>query len=83
MAVSYRYAEALRNAAVTAGGEQKLAFLLGVAEKDVRAWLEGKAAPPLSAFLDALDIIADGPYAPRRRRLRVAVLRDGSVGSPL
>lgn len=76
MAGPYRYAEALRNAADTAGGEQRLALLLGVAEKDIRAWLDGKAAPPLSAFLDALDIIADGPYAPRRRRVRVAVLND-------
>jgi hypothetical protein len=72
-----RYTTALRSAAVTAGGEARLAFLLGVPQKELRAWLAGTAAAPLSAFLDALDIIADGPLGPRRRRrIRVAVLRD-------
>ena len=38
-------------------------------------WLAGADPPPQEVFLDALDVIADGPYArPERRRPRVAVL---------
>jgi hypothetical protein len=38
-------------------------------------WLAGEEAPPDQVFLDALDVIADGPYAdPERRRSRVSVL---------
>jgi hypothetical protein len=75
VAVPNRYTAALRSAADTAGGEAKLAFLLGVPQKEVHAWLVGDVAVPFSAFLDALDIIADGPLGPRRRRrIRVAVL---------
>jgi hypothetical protein len=74
MATSDRYTAVLRTAADTAGGESKLAFLLGVPAEELHLWLEGKIAPPLSAFLNALDVIADGPLGPRRHRIRVAVL---------
>ena len=73
------YAEALRAAVDTLGGETKLAARLGVDAKDLRAWVEGRAAPPLGAFLDALDVIAAGPYCRGARpRSRVAVLPDTS-----
>lgn len=61
---TYRpYAEALRAAVDTLGGEKELAQRLGVDAKDLHAWVEGRAAPPLAAFLEALDVIAAGPYS--------------------
>jgi hypothetical protein len=67
-------AEALRAAAGMLGGERKLAAFLDVPAPEVRAWLDGQAEPPLEAFLNALDVIADGPLGPRKRRIKVAVL---------
>ena len=58
------------------GGDSKLAVFLGVPAHEVQAWMEGQAEPPLKAFLDALDVIADGPLGPRKRRVRVAILRE-------
>jgi hypothetical protein len=66
--------ETLRAAAGMLGGDRKLAAFLGVPAPEVRAWLDGQSEPPLNAFLNALDVIADGPLGPRRRRIKVAVL---------
>jgi hypothetical protein len=71
-----RYANALRAAASTLGGAGALAAYLGVSPQIVQAWLAGREEPPLQAFLNALDVIADGPFAPHHRPLRVAVLPD-------
>ena len=49
--------------------------MLGVDAEELHAWVAGSSAPPLAAFLEALDVIAAGPYT-RRRRRRVAVLPD-------
>ena len=57
------------------GGPTRLAQFLNVSRARVMSWLAGEEAPPNQVFLDALDVIADGPYAsPERRRTRVAVL---------
>jgi len=72
------YSEALRAAVDTLGGEKELADRLGVEAKDLHAWVEGRATPPLGAFLDALDVIAAGPYSRGHRPARVAVLPDSS-----
>ena len=69
-----RYAEALRQAAQALGGDVRLAGLLGVEGGQLQRWLERKDDVPLSAFLRALGVIADGPYA-RQRRVRVAAIR--------
>jgi hypothetical protein len=75
MAVRSRYTETLACAAVTIGGPTRLAQFLNVSRSRVMRWLSGEEAPPNEVFLDALDVIADGPYAsPERRRARVAVL---------
>ena len=71
-----RYANALRAAASTLGGASRLAAYLGVSPQRVQAWLTGRETPPLQAFLGALDVIADGPFARQHRRVRVAVIRD-------
>lgn len=70
-----RYANALSQAEQTLGGRQRLAEFLGVAPEKIEAWLTGEEAPPLEVFLNTLDVIADGPYAPAQRPLKVAVIR--------
>lgn len=70
------YADALKTAMAAVGGEKELAERLGVRADELHAWVDGSGTPPLSAFLEALDVIAAGPYARRRRRRRVAVLPD-------
>ena len=53
----YDYAEAFRAAANAIGGEQKLADRLRVRVEDLHAWIHAGEAPPLDAFLEALDLI--------------------------
>ena len=67
------YAHVLKAAAQTVGGDQKLAAFLEVSPHELQRWMKGDIAPPLPAFLLALDLAADGPYGPRRR-IRVAVI---------
>ena len=75
MDVRTRYTETLAFAAATIGGAGRLAQFLDVPRSALARWLAGEEAPPQQVFLDALDVIADGPYAsPERRRPRVAVL---------
>ena len=69
------YARVLSRAAVALGGRPRLAAFLRVPEATLDAWLDGEEAAPLDAFLDSLDVIADGPYAGRVRRIRVAAIR--------
>jgi hypothetical protein len=69
-----RYSYALIQAARTLGNEARLAALLHVDVGRLHGWLEGAETPPLPAFLAALDVIADGPYA-RDRPIRVAAIR--------
>ena len=73
--VRNRYTETLQYAAATIGGATRLAKFLNVPRPSLLRWLAGEEAPPNQVFLDALDVIADGPYAdPERRRIRVRVL---------
>jgi hypothetical protein len=51
-----------------------MAAFFRVAPEQIDAWLDGKEQTPLEIFLRSLDVIADGPYAPRGRRIRVAVI---------
>ena len=80
MDVRTRYTETLACAAATIGGAELLAQFLNVSKSRLARWLAGEEAPPNQVFLDALDVISDGPYAcPERRRPRVAVVpRAGS-----
>ena len=70
------YGRALRQAARELGGEAQLACFLGVANDQLQRWLDSQDDVPLSAFLTALGVIADGPYARDTRRVRVAAIRD-------
>ena len=75
MDVRTTYTETLACAVATIGGPDRLAQFLNVSRPRLLSWLAGEEAPPNQVFLDALDVIADGPYAsPDRRRVRVAVL---------
>ena len=71
-----RYSQALRAAADTLGGAARLAVYLRVPSNRLESWLAGREVPPLGAFLGALDVIADGPFAPQPHPIRVAVLPD-------
>jgi len=60
---------------MTIGGRPQLAAYLKVAEDKLDSWLAGEETPPLDAFLDSLDVIADGPYARGERPIRVAAIK--------
>ena len=70
-----RYAQALSEAELTLGGRAQLAEFFHVSKDKIAAWLSGQEVPPLEVFLSSLDVIADGPYAPVDRRIRVAAIR--------
>ena len=66
------YADMLQRAAATLGGVARLAMRLDAPPEAVRKWLAGEEEPPLAAFLEALDVVAQGPYA---SPIRVAAIR--------
>ena len=51
------YADTLRIAADTLGGNRNLARRLGVAPDELELWISGRKAAPLEPFLTALEII--------------------------
>ena len=69
-----RYAHVLSQAEQTLGGRARLAAFFHVSEERIDAWLSGVEIPPLEVFLGSLDVVADGPYAPVERRVRVAAI---------
>ena len=71
-----RYAKTLSQAEKTLGGRAQLAAFFHVSAEKIAAWLAGEEVPPLEVFLGSLDVIADGPYAPMNRRIRVAAIRE-------
>jgi hypothetical protein len=70
------YADALWEAELTLGGRAQVAAFFHVSQEKIAAWLAGDEVPPLEVFLSSLDVIADGPYAPVDRPIRVAVIRE-------
>ena len=54
---------ALQRAADLLGGKSKLRELLRVPLSELEAWLAGHSAPPLDAFLKAVDVINTGKVA--------------------
>lgn len=70
------YADMLHRAAATLGGVSRLARRLEAPPEVVRKWIAGAEEAPLAAFLEALDVVAQGPYA-KGRPLRVAAIRTG------
>lgn len=71
------YTDMLNRAAATLGSVARLAARLGARPDAVRKWMAGEEQPPLAAFLDALDVVAQGPYAEARPPIRVAAIRTG------
>jgi hypothetical protein len=69
-----RYCGALARAEEILGGRARMAAFFRVRPEQIDAWLDGREPTPLEIFLHSLDVIADGPYAPRGRRVRVAVI---------
>lgn len=70
------YADTVWQAQLTLGGRAQLAAFLHVPKEKIAAWVAGDEVPPLEVFLGSLDVIADGPYAPVERRLKVAAIRE-------
>ena len=66
-----RYTTALSRAEEILGSRARMAAVLEVPAEKIQAWLDGAEPPPLEVFLRSLDVIADGPYAPR---IRVAII---------
>jgi hypothetical protein len=66
----------MREAEHTLGGPAQLAEFFHVPREKIAAWLSGQEMPPFDVFLSSLDLIADGPYAPVERPVRVAVIRE-------
>ena len=71
-----RHAQILSQTEQAVGGRARLAHVLKVPADRIDAWLAGEELLPLEVFLRSLDLIADGPYAPVGRPLRVAVIRE-------
>jgi hypothetical protein len=71
-----RYSHTLWQAAAALGSQARLAHFLGVPAEKLTLWLSGEELAPLDVFLNSLDLIADGPYAPSERPIRVAVIRE-------
>ena len=69
------YAETLWEAELILGGAAKAAAFFHVPKEKIAAWVAGEEVPPLEVFLSSLDVIADGPYAPIERPIRVAAIR--------
>jgi DNA-binding transcriptional regulator YdaS (Cro superfamily) len=70
-----RYITTLGLACHVCGSREAFADFLAVAPEKLEIWLAGAAAPPVEAFMSALDVIAYGPTVAKRRRPRVAVIR--------
>jgi hypothetical protein len=56
----------LRLAADVLGSRSCLARCLRVSPATLDGWIAGDATAPLNAFLAALDVVADGPFAEER-----------------
>ena len=69
-----RYANALSRAEEILGSRARMVAFFRAPPEKIEAWLAGEEQAPLEIFLRSLDVIADGPYAPRGRRVRVAVI---------
>lgn len=61
MDVRNRQTETLLYAAAILGGTERLARFLNVSGTRLARWLAGEEPPPEQAYLDALDVLADGP----------------------
>ena len=70
--------ETLQHALKSAGSLSRLAKLLDVKPERLRRWAVGEEAIPLETFLEALDVLARGPYEAETkaalRRPTVAVI---------
>lgn len=56
------YSESVREASLALGGVPCLASRLNVPIDTINRWVAGDENPPLDAFLECLEIIAEGPW---------------------
>ena len=57
----------LKRALRVVGDLRALATHLGVSEAELADWLAGRGTPTNAAYLRALDLVASGPFALRRK----------------
>jgi len=62
------YAECIQRAAALLGGCAALAARLGVPQRLVERWLDGRCAVPEGAFLRAVDILLEKNVPPETGR---------------
>jgi DNA-binding transcriptional regulator YdaS (Cro superfamily) len=67
MAGDTPYTRTFIRAIETLGDIERLATALGTSVTVVELWVAGRANPPPSVFLRAIDIVADGGVVPRGR----------------
>jgi len=49
----------------TIGTLERLAQYLGVSQKQLEQWMEGRGKPPTRIYMRALDLVASGPFSRR------------------
>ena len=49
----------------TIGTPERLAQYLGVSQKQLEQWMEGRGKPPTRIYMRALDLVASGPFSRR------------------
>jgi hypothetical protein len=54
------YTRTMRRAAEAMGNIERLSRALGASAVEIEAWIAGRTNPPPSAFLKAIDIVAEG-----------------------
>ena len=57
----------LERATRVVGGPARLAQELGIPEAQLVDWLAGRGKPPNDVYLQALDLVASGPFASTER----------------
>jgi DNA-binding transcriptional regulator YiaG len=68
MAYESACARTFRLAIETLGSAELLAHAIGASVNEIEAWAKGNAHPPSSAFLKAIDVIAQIGRVPAARR---------------
>ena len=65
VAVENSVTRTLALALSTIGSLERLAQHLGVSEKQVEQWMQGRGKPPTRIYMKALDLVASGPFSRR------------------
>jgi hypothetical protein len=59
------YTRTFRRAVERVGDAERLAKAIGASVAEIEAWVAGHAHPPPSAFLKAIDVVAQSAWPPQ------------------